>query len=1136
MKRESSNFISMKRFCVGASLCCLVTGAQAAPTGSAFSERFNVEFALNQVTLKNVVDLLKQQTDVVFSYDTSLESLKVNSVSVKAENESLETVLEQALKGTGINYKIEDHIVVLYAANTSKVVAKANIAQQTKKITGVVKDATGEPVIGANVVVKGTTNGIITGIDGDFAIEAPANAILVFSYIGYTPQEVSVNGKTVLNVLLKEDTQNLDEVVVTALGIKRQQRSIGYSTALVKGDEFTEARDPNLGNALSGKIAGVSVSGNSTGLGGSSRVVIRGNASLTGNNQPLYVIDGVPFDNTNQGSAGQWGGMDMGDGLSNINPDDIAEIQVLKGAAASALYGYRGGNGAILITTKSGSKDNKGIGIEFNNNITFNNIYDYRDYQNIYGQGTQGVKPSSRESALQTYSSSWGALMDGSDAVNFVGDTYKYQMGEDNWKNFYRTGINNQTSLSLNGSSEKIDYRFSLSNSVERSNLPGASMNQQGINMNTTYHITPKLHATANVNYTFEKVKGRANLSDGNGNTNASLLYLANSFDVRWLKPEVDASGNELIPGNNVFFNNPYFLQYRKTNDTNKNRLIGALTLRYDITDWLYAQGQVTRDGFNMDFRQVQPVGAAADPNGYISEYEKSFSEMNLNYLIAFNKKFKETYSIGATLGGNRQRNITQTWGTDGGIRPFLIPGFHSSSNVSADTRTYKKVYSEYQVNSVYATVDLGYKDWLFLNFTGRNDWFSTLDPSNNSFFYPSVSLSYMFSDCFEMPEWLTTGKVRASYASASNGTSPYQTALTYRTENFTLAGQSMGTINNDRVPNPFLKPVSISEWEIGANVAFLNNRLGFDFAYYQKKTTDDIVQVSTSTTSGFGSAMMNIGEIENKGIELMIFGVPVNSNGFSWNTSFNIAYNNSEVLYLGGQEQLTIDGAISRSGNASIRNIVGQPYGQIVGYTYKTDDKGNRMYSKEGLPLRSDEVSVLGNGVYKLTGGFRNDFSYKNFSLSFLLDFKFGAKLFSGSNLNMYTNGQQKTTLEGREGGITGVGVTEDGKVNTAKTNAEVYWQHVASQGITEEFIYDASFIKLRELSFGYTFPTSLLSKTPIKGASLSLVGRNLWTIMKHTPNIDPEAAYNNGNGQGLELNGYPATRNIGFNLNVKF
>lgn len=1022
------------------------------------------------------------------------------------------------------------------------------VTQQTKKITGVVVDETGFPVIGANIIEKGTTNGVITDLDGNFSLEVPDGAIIEISYIGYTTQEIPVKGQTNFNIKLVEDTQKIDEVVVTALGIKRQSRSLGYSTTQVQGEDFTLARDPNLGNALSGKVAGVSVSGNATGSGGSSRVIIRGNASLTGNNMPLYVVDGVPFSNQNLGSAGTWGGMDMGDGLNNINPDDIESIQVLKGAAASALYGYRGGNGAVLITTKSGKKG-KPVSIEFNNNLTFTAIYDYRDYQKVFGQGTYGSRPTDINSAKASEQSSWGEVLDGGNAVNFLGNNYNYSY-VDNWDNFYRTGINESASVAISGAADKITYRFGISNVYEKSILPNASNQQQGINLNTTYDILSNLHLMVNANYIFEKANGRSNLSDGNGNTNASLIHRGNSFDIRWLeRGSADSDwgtaedGSELLGGTNIYFNNPYWLQYRKTNDMNKNRLTGSMTLKYDITDWLSVQGAIQRDGFNMDFKQVQPTGAAADPAGWLTEYSKSFSEMNLNYLVAFNKEFGD-WSIGATLGGNRQRTITKQYTPSDGGRPFIVDGLWSVNNLG-DKRA-SKDYSEYRVNSVYATADFGWKNQLFLNLTGRNDWFSTLSPDNNSYFYPSVTLSWVFTDSFEMPEWFTFGKVRGSFATASNGTDPYKNLLLYQLRNYTVNGQNTITQNNgNQYPNANLKPVSISEWEGGLNLAFLNNRLSFDMAYYVKNTKDDIAVVSTSTASGYGSMIMNVGEIRNQGFEFMVNAVPVHTKDFEWNTTLNFAYNDSEVKYLGeGVDRLQIDGASSRSGNVTVQNIVGSSYGELVGYKYKRHN-GQIVY-ENGIPQRADELSSLGNGVYNFTGGWSNAFKYKNFSLSFLLDFKVGAKLFSGTNYSLYSEGLHKNTLVGRTaenpgGSVVGAGVMLDGSgnyvPNTVAVDAQTYYSGISRNNIAEEFVYNANFLKLRELSLGYEFPQTMLTKLKVvKGLNVSLVGRNLWTIIKHTDNIDPEAAYNNSNGQGLELNGYPATRSIGFNVNVKF
>ncbi len=1028
--------------------------------------------------------------------------------------------------------------------------AGMNITQQNGACSGVVKDASGEPVIGASVRVKGTSNGSITDADGRFSIaNVKRGDVIQVTFVGYQPQEVKFAGQP-LSVVLSDDAQVLNEVVVTALGIKRQSRSLGYSTTQVGGEEFTLARDPNMGNALSGKVAGVSVAGNATGSGGSSRVIIRGNASLTGNNQPLYVVDGVPFDNTNQGSAGTWGGMDMGDGLNNINADDVESIQVLKGAAASALYGYRGGNGAILITTKSGKKD-KGTNVEFNNNLTFNMIYDNRDFQKVFGQGIDGKRPTDIQSAKDSETSNWGEYMDGGEAVNFLGQKYKYSY-IDNWDNFYRTGVSNSTSLAISGADDKVVYRVGLTNMFENGILPNSSNRQQAINLNTTYNITKRLHFIMNANYVFEKANGRSNLSDGNGNTNASLMYHANSFDIRWMKRGGEGAnwgtnldGSEMISGTNVYFNNPYWLQYRKTNDSRKNRLTGAMTLKWDITDWLYAQGAVQRDGFNLEFKQVQPIGAAADPSGWMTEYEKNYYELNTNFLLGFDKKFGD-WSVGATFGGNQQRNVSKQYIPSDGGRPFIVDGLWSVNNLS-DKRA-KMSYSEYKVNSFYGTADFGWRNQVFLNFTGRNDWFSTLSPDNNSYFYPSATISWVFSDSFrdKLPEWFTFGKIRASVAAASNGTSAYQNLLLYKVQDYKINGQNAVTTNNSNFPNPDLKPVKITEKEIGLNLAFLENRLTFDMAYYRKNTKDDIAVVSTSGTSGYGAKIMNVGEIQNQGFEFMMDVVPVKAEYFMWNSTVNFAYNDSKVKYLGGVDRLAIDGATSRSGNVSVQNVVGSAYGELIGYKYKRDDQGNIVF-QDGVAQNSGKLESLGNGVYKFTGGWRNALNYKNWTLAFLVDFKFGAKLFSGTNYSAYGAGLHKNTLVGRtkedpNAKIVGKGVMWNeatGKyvTNTVGVQASTYYGKIAENNIAEEFIYDASFIKLREVSLAYDFPKAFLAKLKVvKGVNISLVGRNLWTVMKHTDNIDPEAAYNNSNGQGLELNGYPATRNVGFNVNVKF
>lgn len=1015
---------------------------------------------------------------------------------------------------------------------------------QNQTVKGTILGSDGLPAVGATVKVLGTTTGAITDVDGNFTLSCAPNAKIEVSYVGAKTQVVSVGNKSTINVTLKDDALTMDEVVVTALGIKRQARSLGYSTTKVDGSDFELARDPNIGNALSGKIAGVSVAGNATGPTGSSRVIIRGNSSMTGNNMPLYVVDGVPFDNTNQGSAGMWGGMDMGDGLANINADDIESVQVLKGAAASALYGYRAGNGAILITTKSGRK-NQPTQIEVNQNLTINSIYDYRDWQKTFGIGLDGVKPSTTESAKQAESNSWGAALDGSDAVNFLGDTYKYSY-IDNWDHFYRTGVTSNTSVAFSGSSEKVVYRFGASYNHEKSILPNAGNRQVGINMNTTYDILKNLHLNVTANYVNDRANGRSNLSDGNGNTNASLMYRGNSFDVRWLKGEGNwgtaADGSELLGGTNVYFNNPYWLQYRKTNNMSRDRLTGGVNLRWDITKWLYAQVGVTRDAYNLQFKQVQPIGAAADPKGWMSEYEKNYYENNFNFLVGANKTFGD-WDLGATFGGNKQRDDVKIYyPTDGG-RPFIVDGLWSVNNLSPTDLRGKKIHERWQINSLYFTANVGWRNQVFLNVTGRNDWFSTLSENNNSVFYPSVNLSWVFTDTFResMPQWFDFGKVRAGWGASSNGTSAYQNLLLYQVRNYTVNGQNTVTQNNNDIyPNANLKPVHINEFEVGLNLSFFQNRLSLDAAWYQKRTTDDIVQVSTSSASGYSAKMANVGKITNNGVELMIDAYPLKSPEFEWNTTFNVAYNDNNVKDLGeGVDRLSINGAQSRNGNVFVYNIVGHPYGMIVGNKYKRDANGN-IVMQNGLPLAGDQTT-LGNGVYRWTGGWHNSFTYKGITLAFLIDFKFGAKIFSGTNYQLTYYGMHKNTLFGRDaanptGTYVFPGVNTDGSANTTAVKAQDYYQAICNNNIVEDFVYSADFIKLRELSLGYDFKRLLPSLTWLKGLNVSFVARNLWTIMKHTPNIDPESAINNSNGQGLELNGYPATRNIGFNVNLKF
>ncbi|HXB08380.1 MAG TPA: SusC/RagA family TonB-linked outer membrane protein [Puia sp.] len=1171
MKKSSSS-----AYCLGFFLALQLTGfpilsLNAQPVPSSLTSTA----ALRRPLLEVLIDLNRTKgAYFLFSQPQMGKTLVVPPASTV--NASIEKILSQLLRNTGLSFKKVDEqtFVILrrkkieVAADTAAISqllyededAGSLPAQETPAgmVGGKIIDREGKVLQGVSVTVRNTHHGTVTDLGGEFTIKAANDEMLILSFVGYSNKEIPAGLAGKAPIVLSPSDQPLTEVLVTALGINKQEKSLGYSASEVDGSVFTQSREVNLGNALTGQVAGVDVMQNATGPYGSSRVLIRGNASLSGNNQPLYVVDGVPFDNANQGFPGQWGGADLGDGLSNINPDDIESVTVLKGVAASALYGYRGGNGAILITTKSGSKT-QGIGVQVNNNFTANRVIDERNYQYVYGQGVSGEKPIDADMAQATSYYSWGAKLDGSQAVNYLGNTYAYLPARDNFERFFRTGLTNQGSVALTGANNKGHFRLGISDLYLNTIVPNSSMMQQGLNFNSSFFITNKLQMDLKADYVFEQVNNRASLSDAPGNVMAAPLYLANSFDIRLMKDHrVRPDGTEWLPGTtDPYFENPYYIAYEYQNTTNRNRLTGGLTLKYNLLDWLYVQGQVARDGYLFNATQIVPSGVEYTRSdgmhgGNLTQYQVNFHEMNGGFMIGANKKFGEKWTLAVNAGGNQQDNINNVDGIGvvpgSGNRPagpFIVAGDYSQSNVS--NKPYSSIDKHYRVNSLFASADLAWRNFLFLTLTARNDWFSTLDIHTDHYLYPSVSGSFVFSDVLRLPSWVTLGKLRASYAGSSNGTTPYQNRLTYGLQGYTINNAQLGYVaTNGIIPDAHLRPVSISEEEFGSSLHFLQDRLGFDISFYNKMTTNDIVDVTVSPTSGYTQKIENIGKVQNKGVELAFTAVPVRSANFKWNLSFNLAINHNKVIYLGGLPSIVISGAYPRWGDeVSISNVVGMPYGQIMGFAYKRDKSGHIIYS-DGIsnpaPAGEPEQSALmplGSTTYKQSGGLTNELHYRNFSLSFLIDFRFGAKLYSGTNLLLYYYGLSKATLAGRETGYMGRGVLENGKANAVAVPVEQYFQDISAGGtdhIAEEFIYDASFIKLRALSLGYNFPSKWLKRKFIKEMGVSVVGRNLAILLKHVPNIDPESSINNTNGQGLELSGYPAVRSLGCNLSLRF
>ena len=992
-----------------------------------------------------------------------------------------------------------------------------------QKITGTVKDAqSGDPIPGTNVFIKGTNTGVTTNLDGVYTIQAESNETLVFSFIGYKTLEEEVGSRSIINISMETDLKSLQEVVVTALGIERQSKTLGYSLESVSGDKLTKAREINVADNLVGRIAGVNSSAPSTGPGGSSRVTIRGNSSLSGTNQPLYVINGIPMNNNNLGSVGKWDGADFGDGISSINPDDIEDMTVLKGGAAAALYGQRGRNGVILITTKSGRNQN-GLGIEFNSNTTVDLINDFRDFQTEYGQGTLGAKPADQTAALNTGLVSWGAPLDGSQVTLFDGQQHPYSaVSGDNLNKFYETGATYSNSLAISGGGETGSFRLSLGDLRNNSIYPNADYNRQTVNLDANYRLSPKWSGSANVYYTKDNAN-RTKVNDAPGNGNYGIMFLPPNVDADYLDPGYDEFMNEVQFSDNAFTTNPYFAANRFITETSKDRVLSVASLRYAPTEWLYVQARVANDFYAFNATQITPTGTAYRPAGSLDiQRTVNFNETNADFLVGINKDVND-FSIGVTLGGNllkRRQKIVEI-----NAREFAFPFLYNpqtAGSVGTNVREPRK-----DIQSLYGSVELGYKDMLFLNITDRNDWSSTLPSDNNSYNYPSLNLSYVFTESFK-PAWMDFGKLRAGYARVGGDADPYATSLYYSTLPATVGGTPLGSIG-EQMPNPDIEPLQVIDYEIGTEMQFFGNRMNLDFAWYRRTTLNDIVPVSVSRTSGYNSALVNVAEIENKGIELIIGGTPVQTGAFTWQTSLNYSNNTNEVIGLAeGQESFQV--GESRNGRAFIQHIVGQPFAQVMAYDFLRDEAGNLVLNASGFPQAAAELTAQGTGVHPVTGGWSNDLQLNNVTLSFLIDYKFGGVIYSGTNAIAYGNGLHKETLEGRTEGITLSGVNAEGDAVTSNITAQQYYGALGN--VSALHVYDASFIKFRSLSVTYDFP----SFWEFEKLSLSLVGRNLFYIKKSTPNIDPESNYSSTNAQGLEYTSLPTTRSFGINISAKF
>ncbi len=1025
---------------------------------------------------------------------------------------------------------------------------------QEKTVTGVVSDELG-PIAGANVVVDGTTRGTTTDFDGNYTIKAKQGEVLVISYTGKKAVRITIAAASSYNVSLKDDVVEGKEVIVTALGIKKEEKAVTYAAQSVKGSSMTEARESNLVNALSGKIAGVQVTNSSGAVGSSSRIVLRGASTITGNNQALFVIDGVPFDNTNYGNASSGGGRDLPNGAASINPDDIESVTVLKGPTAAALYGIRASKGVILITTKSGKKKDK-FEVSFNSNITFSNPLLLPNYQNSYGQGATSDFFQYVDGAGGGYNDgvdeSWGPALDR--GLSFVQwDSYKngglptpWISHPNNVKNFYDTGVAQSNSITLISGGENNNFRLSIGNSDEKGMIPFTDFKKFNVGFNGNMKLGEKLTAGANVTFFNNKSNNLPPVGYSSSNVVQQFIWSARNVNFPDLKnwrnlplaPVGTASEGTPLNWNNVFQNNPYWVLETNRNTFDQDRVTGSTYLNYKFNDKLSINGKLSLDHYSQRETVRADVGSNEYKDGYYAEVARRYSEINAETILTYQTDLTSDLKLSLNGGMNTLKRVRNTviGELSGGLE---LPGLFTLSNVkSGTTPSIDSDSFDQRINSVLGFGQLSYKNYAFLDFSGRNDWSSVLPVKNNSFFYPAVSGSFILSEVLGLQNAkVNYVKLRAGWSKVG-GTGPLGEYSTNRT--FTLANNNFGTQSS--VPNtqwnPNIKPESTVGTEFGVDVNAYGNRVRLSATYYSQTSSDLILPLQVEASSGFTSSWENAGEMTNKGIELQLGLTPIKTDNFSFDVDLNFAKNRNEVTSLGGADSYTL----GDQWGMQLQAIPGQAYGAIVGFPYARTESGDIIY-ENGLPkVNNSQLEILGNITPDWTGGANFTFKYKNFDLSTLVDAKIGGDIFSMTYMWGRYAGTLEETLIGRETGVVGNGVVSDGAggyvPNNVVVDAKTFNQYAYNySNFTESGVFDASYVKLRQIVFGYSLPKNWLKGTFIQDFKVSVVGRNLALLYKKAPHIDPESAFSNANGeQGQEFGQLPSARTYGFNINVKF
>ena len=1118
-------------------------------------------------TLEVVIKKIQKQMNLRFFYDDSLAKVMVNNIDVK--DEKVQNVLNQLLKGKGISFKVEDNVVYLRKENAP--VAKEKATDSKRKITGKVLDEAQQPMIGVTVAVKGSTTRAVTDIDGNYQLQTSETApVLQFSYLGYKTKEVKASGKDAITTTMDVDSKALDEVVVTALGIKRDKKMLGYSVQDIKSEALNTTGDPSVVGALSGKVAGLQMNTASTGLGGSTKITIRGNSSLTDNNQPLWIVDGVPFSDNNTSNASAYGGYDRGGTSLDINPDDIESISVLKGPNAAALYGSRAGNGVILVTTKKGA-NKSGFGVSYNGNFTWSSVSQAIKMQNRFGQGSNGAVNYKRNASgdIEGLNGelSFGPELDGHEEYNWYGTKSPYQYTGDKLREYFKTGFSQFHTVALGNNNEKGHYRLSIGYNDNKGLFKNETLDKLSIDLNAGTVVNKYLSLDGKISLSHMKACNRP-LLGLNGEV-AQLLLIPGNVSLRSLE-ENQSSETQIHRnwfGPNQHYSNPYYVRHRYKNSDERWRAFGYYGANINLLDNLKLNAKYSFDYYRTRLQtsdlsladQAITTGTSTWQEKITTDGmqrgEENHFEHNIQMLLLGNNQLTPKLRVDYSLGGNVMYQKYELF--QGGVQNMLnkdVWVYNTGGKLvsGGDNGFNRAMYS------VFASAQLAYSEYLSLDLTARNDWSSTLPKGQNSFFYPSASISFMFSDFMKsidrpLPSWVTFAKIRTSLAQVGKDPSPYNL---YNTRKFEFESGIRKPVVNTIKMNDMLKPEIKTSYELGLDMKFLNNRLGFDFTYYYSVTRNQSMLVDAAAP--WSQQWVNAGKILNRGVEMMVYTTPIQTKDLTFNLNMNFAHNRSIVKELApGVQRIYFNG----DNNMPVRvgAVVGGKLGDIYANNLmKRNDAGQVIVNAQGLPQ-----PATGNGnleQYLLSNPIGNiqpdllmsvtpSLTFKGISLTAMFDMRFGGSIMSVSEGMATSVGTSERTLNrGEYKEISGVkdyymvvpGVKEDGSINDIPVSAQAYYSTIgiykSQKGYAEEFIHSASYIKLKELSLGYSFPQRMLKKTPFTALKLSFVARNLCFLMKHTPG-NPDGGYDTTMfSQALDFAAVPYTRTFGFSINVGF